>query len=81
MAAGCAGAQKLGHGLQLLLREPVAFGQSVGPGVGDEDDFLPVVVKGDHLVEQHQVHIPELLLVRRVQPQGRLGIPDVLIGE
>lgn len=49
--------------------------------MGDEDDFLPVVVEGDHLVEQHQVHIPELLLVRRVQPQGRLGIPDVLISE
>ena len=31
--------------------------------IGNEDNLLPQMVKGDHLIKQHQVHILELLTV------------------
>ena len=39
------------------------------------------MVKGDHIVEQHQVEIPEAFRVLRVEAEARLRIFQIVIGK
>ena len=70
-----------GHALQLPAGGGIAFVQVRRVRPGDEDDLLAVVVEADHLVKEHQVHVLELLPVLGVQPQGGLGVFQVVVGE
>ena len=45
----------------------------------DKKQLLSVMVKGDHLVKKHQVHIPEILLSFRSQLQFRFTVSDIVI--
>ena len=49
--------------------------------IGNEDDLLPEVVKGDYLIEQHQIHVLEILRVPGLQIHGRLCILQKVVGE
>ncbi len=53
--------------LQLTLRLPVRGLRLRKINVDDQNDLLAEVVKRNHLVEQHQVHVLEILRVLRVQ--------------
>ena len=42
--------------------------------VDHQDDLLSEVVKGDHLVKQHQIHILKAFRILSIQSQCRLCI-------
>ena len=69
---------------QVLQRpdRPVVAGLGIGEAhVGHQDQLLPEVVKGDDLVEEHQVHVPELLRILCLPLCRGLLIGQVIVGE
>ena len=74
-------ADQLLHGLQLQYCLVVVCLYIVGLDVDDQNDLLSVVVKGYHLVKQHQVGILKAILILRIQLKGRLTVLDVVIRE
>ena len=53
----------------------------VGADVDNQNDLLPEIVERDNLIEQHEVHIPEPLLITDIDRKGRFRIFDIIIGE
>ncbi len=49
--------------------------------VADEDDLLSEVVEGDDLVEEHEVHVLELLAVLDVHADFRFAVAEEVVGE
>ena len=49
--------------------------------IGDQDQLLAEIVKGDHLVEEHQVAVLKLLGIPGVQTERRLGVLQIVVGE
>ena len=49
--------------------------------IHDQHDLLPQVVKGDHLIEQHQIHILEVLGVLCRGTGFGFAVAEVIIGE
>ena len=49
--------------------------------IHDEHDLLPQVIKGNHLIEQHQVHILEILRVLRLCAGLWLTVAEVIVGK
>ena len=76
----CAAGQQPEHLVQLLLRLLVGFLRSPGVHPRDEDQLLPPVVEDDHLVEEHQINVAEVLTLA-AQMQRGLGILDIVVGE
>ena len=74
-------AEDLRHPVQLGAGGGVGLIQVGGVRVGDQDELLPEVVKGDDAAEQHQIHVLELLLVLPREAEGWLGVLHVVIGE
>ena len=72
---------QLRHLLQLLRCPAVFLLKVFQPYVHDQHDFASVIVEGNHLVEEHQVHILEALRILCVQLQGGLGILQIIVGE
>ena len=66
--------------LQLISGFVVAGFNLVRPRAGNQDNFLPQMIKSNHLVKQHQVDVLKCaVLVGEVQ-RG-FGIADVRVGE
>ena len=78
---GGAVAEELRHPVQLGAGGGVGLIQVGGVRIGDQDELLPEVVKGDDAAEQHQVHVLELLLVLPGEAEGGLGVLQVVVGE
>ena len=57
------GFQKLCHLYQFSFCLLIRRFQIIGHHSGDQQHFLTVMIKGNHLIEQHQIHIPEILLL------------------
>ena len=58
-----------------LQRSSVIFCfQMLQINVDHQDDLLSEVVKGDHLVKQHQIHILKTFRILSIQSQCRLCI-------
>ena len=74
-------AEDLRHPVQLGAGGGVGLIQVGGVRVGDQDELLPEVVKGDDAAEQHQIHVLEPLLVLPREAEGWLGVLHVVIGE
>jgi hypothetical protein len=49
--------------------------------IHDEHDLLLQVIKGDHLIEQHQVHVLEILRVLRLCAAIWLTVAKVIVGK
>ena len=73
--------QQLSELPELQHRAAVASVGVVQRHVHDQHDLLPEVVKGDHLVKQHQVHIPEGLGVLHLPAHAGLAVAQVVVGE
>ena len=80
----------LGHGafrknflqLRQLQLRPVTAGLALfQPDIDDQNDFLAEVVKGNHLVKEHQVHILEMLGILRFPAGCGLGVIQIIVGE
>ena len=39
------------------------------------------MIKSDHLVKKHQIHVLKPLRVAGIQTQGRLGVFQIVVGE
>ena len=73
--------QKLFQLLDVPYGFPVIGFGVVRLHIGDQDNFLPYIVKCDDLIEQHQVDVPELLRVGNVPPDARLAVSEIIVGE
>ena len=49
--------------------------------VDDQNDLLPHIVEGDHLVEQHQVNILERLAVLDLTSHARFAVAEIIVGK
>ena len=72
---------QVSHLLQLEQSVIVFRIQVIQTDVNNQNDLLAVVVKGNHLVEQHQVNILESLGVHGVQMKRGFCIFQIIIGE
>ena len=66
---------------QLQHRSVVAGFTVRQPHIGDEDDLLLHVVKGDDLIEEHEIHVPEPLGILGGPVRRRLAVKKVVIGK
>ena len=82
-ASGGAGLQQLGQ----LVQPPDGFVVvgfqvfRIQRHIHDEHDLLPEVVKGDDLIEEHQVHILEVLGVLGLGAGFRFAVAQIIVGE
>ena len=74
-------AEQVGHAFELQRGLVVVRLHLVQRHIGDQDDLLPQVVKGDDLVKQHQIYIFEILGVLRLGAGFRLAVTEVIVGE
>ena len=51
------------------------------PHIDDQNDFLPHMVEGDHLVEQHEVQILEAFGILGLTARGGFTVEEVVVGE
>ena len=72
---------KLCHFLQFLYCRFIRCLKVICHHAGDQENFLFEVIKYDHLVKKHQVHIPEILLFFIFQFQFWLAVFNVIVGE
>ena len=49
--------------------------------VCNQDDLLPEIVKSDHLIKKHQIHVPELFRILRSCPHRRFAIAQIIVGK
>ena len=66
---------------ELQHRLVVAGLRLVQGHIDHKNELLPEMVKGDDLVKEHQVKIPKFLPVLYLRPDGRLAVPQIVIGE
>ena len=66
---------------ELQNRLVVAGLRLVQGHIDHKNELLPEMVKGDDLVKEHQVKIPKFLPVLYLRPDGRLAVPQIVIGE
>lgn len=78
---GDAGTEKADEVIKLQLRPGVFGVHVVQADVDDEDQLLHQVVENDDLVEEHQIHVLEMLRILSVQAKGRFGVLDEVVGE
>ena len=77
----CSGPQQL-HKLSELQHRLVVAGLRLVQGhIDHENELLPQMVKGNDLVKEHQIKIPKFLAVLHLRPDGRLAVPQIVIGE
>ncbi len=69
------------HIFQLHHRPVIAGLGIICLHIGDQHDLLAVIVKGNDLVKEHQVHILKAVLILRIQLQRRFAVLDIIIGE
>ena len=73
--------EKPSHGLQFHLCLVILCLQILAADVDDEDHFLPEMIKGNDLVEQHQIHVFKPFFILRSKLQRRFCIFHVIVGE
>ena len=49
--------------------------------IDDEDDLLFQMIEGDHLVEQHQINVLEVLCILRVTFHAWFAVSEIIIGK
>ena len=79
--AGHSGPDELLQMFQLQHRLVIVLLQVCELHVDNQDNFLLEVVKGNHLVKEHQVHVLKILRVLPIQAEGGLRILQIVIGE
>ena len=73
--------QKVPHLPQGLERRRIVFFQHVELHIDNQDDFLPVVVKGDNLRKKHEIHIPKAFSAALCEAQGRLRVFHIIVSK
>ena len=73
--------EQVGELLQLFCGSVVAVAAVLNAHVCDKNDFLPHVVKGDDLVEEHEVDVLERLAVLDLALYAGLAVAEVVVGE
>ena len=73
--------EQSGELMQLFCGSVVAVAAVLDAHVCDKNDFLPHVVKGDDLVEEHEVDVLERLAVLDLALYAGLAVAEVVVGE
>ena len=73
--------EQISHLTKLRRRPVVADLNVVEPHIGYQNDLLLHIVKGDDLVEQHEVNVLERLAVLDLASYARLAVAEIIVGE
>ena len=77
----CSVHQKICHLRELHLGFVVTCFRIAQIQIADQDDLLPVVVKGDDLVKKHQIHVLKVFRILYFCFHRRFGIGQIVIGK